>query len=537
MSRGRGSWVALAAVAAGAATVGLTIPASAGTTASVASVTAAVPQLHWRPCGGGFQCARVGVPLDYDTPRGARISLALIRLPATDQRHRVGSMFVNPGGPGGSGVQFVRAAGKFLWTATVRARLDIVGFDPRGVGASTPIHCYPSAAAENRALGSVPPFPFPASTAQVSRYFAAWQRFDAACLAREGRVLQHVSTADVARDLDLLRQAVGDRGLTYDGVSYGTFLGQVYANLFPSKVRALVIDGVLDPIAWTTGRGDAGLPFSTRLHSADGAQATLEQFFATCDAAGRSCAFSPGNPARKYAQLVVKAKAGRLTFHGQQVTWPQLDAVTLGAMYSPRSWPQFAGILQRVWRADPAAAAALDRLRATLNLQANYPNGTDAFAAIACSDSNNPHNVFAWPRAAAFADRTAPYFGDIWTYASAPCATWPTRAPDRYTGPWTARTAQPVLVIGNRYDPATRYRGAQIAARLLPRSRLLTLNGYGHTALGQSRCIDRARDAYLVTGALPPAGTICQPDFGPFHTATPSSQAAMSPIPLPPTIG
>lgn len=503
------------------------------------SAGARVPVLRWRSCGGGFQCTRARVPLDYGAPGGTTISLALIRLPATDRQHRIGSLFVNPGGPGLSGVQLVRQEGRFLVTAPVRARFDIVGFDPRGVGSSTPVHCYPNAAAEARGVGSLPAFP---TRTGVAAYFRAFDRFDARCRQRAATLLSHVSTADVARDLDLLRRAVGDRKLTYDGVSYGTFLGEVYANLFPQNVRALVLDGVLNPVAWSTGRpASRSLPFSFRIGSAQGAEATLHQFFRTCAAATSACAFSRGGPARKFAVLVGKAKAGRLMAGGQQLSWPYLDEVTLSSLYSPLAWPQLAAGLQQLWAGLPSAPSALGQLRAQVAPLGNYPNGTDAYAAVSCADTTNPRTDAAWRRAAAAGDRTAPYFGDIWTYSSAACAAWRGPAADRYTGPWNARTASPVLVIGNRFDPATPYAGARFVAGLLPRARLLTLNGYGHTAVGKSACIDRARDTYLVTLRLPARGKVCQPDLAPFQNSPAgasrvSAARAATLAALPPTL-
>lgn len=492
-----------------------------------------VPHLLWRGCGQGFQCATARVPLDYRHLTGRSISLALIRLPAADRRHRIGSLFVNPGGPGGSGVDFVRQAAKVVPPA-VRARFDVVGFDPRGVAHSTPLQCFASAGAEQRVLGKLPPFPV--GQGQVRSYIITIARANAACARRAPELIRFMSTADVARDLDLLRRAVGDPKLTYAGYSYGTYLGATYVNLFPRNVRAVIVDGVLDPVAWATGRNQTGraIPFSTRLHSADGAYATLLKFFATCDAAGRRCAFSAGDPQRKYAALtarllrkplVVPTPQGRRT-----ITYADVVSLTLGALYSPQAWPALAGYLQQVYDAlglggytsltapQPPTAAAAAR--------PPYPNGYDSFAAVACDDTINPRDPYAWARAARAQDQQAPYFGAAWTWASAPCATWPAKAPNRYLGPFTARTSAPVLIVGNRYDPATRYQGAQTLARLLPRSRLITLNGYGHTSLGQSACISRYQSAYLLTGALPAPGTVCQPDTQPFYPQPQVTSAA-----------
>jgi pimeloyl-ACP methyl ester carboxylesterase len=197
-----------------------------------------VPALTWSDCGGGFQCATATVPLDYPRPQDGTISLALIRLPATDQVHRIGSLLTNPGGPGGSGVAFIRAVGT-TFPAAIRARFDIIGFDPRGVGASTPVRCFDSVAAQQAFLSPIHgKFGlFPVGAQEERAYRQAYRQFDQQCAQRNARLLPHVSTANVARDMDLLRQAVGDAKLSYFGLSYGTYLGATYANLFPNRFR------------------------------------------------------------------------------------------------------------------------------------------------------------------------------------------------------------------------------------------------------------------------------------------------------------
>jgi pimeloyl-ACP methyl ester carboxylesterase len=516
------------AVAVAAALVGTT--GATGHASTAAGGSPPVPTIAWTPCDDGFECAQVPVPLDYDAPRGATISLALVRLPATDQAHRIGSLFVNPGGPGGSGVEIVLGAGQILSDA-VDGRFDIVGFDPRGIAASTPLLCFDSL---DDALAILPPFVFPLTPQEVRQQRAADRALGAACRRNAGPIIDHMSTADVVRDLDLLRAAVGDSRLNYLGFSYGTMIGTTYANLFPDRVRALVVDGVLDPIAWTTGRpGQRDLPFSTRLHSDQGAQATLGQFFALCDSAATdtdpatACPFGPGARGR-FATLAAQLRRHPVEFPEPgappvEVGYDDLIGVTLGAMYSPFVWPDLADLLVALEQAAPAkVAAAREALARALGLAATpaqqpYPNVVEGFPGVACSDSDNPDSYAAWPRAAAAAEARYGYFGRIWTWVSSACQPWPGRAADRYTGPWTARTSNPVLVVGNFFDPATRYQGAQTVSRLLPNSRLLSYAGWGHTAfLGGSTCIDQAVSRYLLTTAVPPAGTVCQPEFDPF---------------------
>jgi pimeloyl-ACP methyl ester carboxylesterase len=503
---------------------------------SVASGTPAptlrVPHPTWHPCHRDFECTRVWVPLDYGAPAGPAISIAMVKLPATQPERRIGSIFLNPGGPGGSGVDEALFGAKELFSRRMRARFDVVGFDPRGIMRSTPLRCFANL---NQAFRVVAPIAFPASHAEQRIWVHADQSLAAACGQRGGPIMDHMSTADAARDLDLLRQAVGDAGLTYYGVSYGTYLGETYANLFPDNVRAVVIDGVLDPIAWATGRtrADRRLPFSTRLFSSEGAYDTLLQFFELCDRGGDDCAFSAGNPRVRFARMAHRLRVHRLALpDGEVFRYSDLVGLTLGALYDPGSWPFLAEMLQDIATAVRPGRTATDLhlLRHTLAGRSaqDYPNFVEGFPGVACADTDNPSGVDAWARAAARADRADPYFGRPWTWISSICQPWPGHSGDRYAGPFTARTSTPVLVIGNRYDPATRYQGAVIASELLPGSRLLTLDGWGHTSLFESACVDRYRDRYLLTQALPPPDTVCQPDHVPFARASSFAPAAQA---------
>ncbi len=527
--------IAVAAVLLGGAAVG------AGATSAAASAPrVAIPQLDWRSCGpNGLQCARARVPLDYDNPGGPQISIALDRLPATDPAHRIGSVFINPGGPGGSGVDAVAYGGTEVFGPQVRARFDIVGFDPRGVARSSPVQCFADQQAEDDFFATVPFFPV--GSDEVVRYMSKFQRYDSLCLRNDPTIIQHMATADVARDLDLLRAAVGDRRLTYYGVSYGSYLGNTYANLFPDRVRALAIDGVLNPTEWATGRGSEGseVPFSARLGSERGAAATMRQFLALCDRAQRPACTFAGDAATKYAQLLARAQDAPILLGRQRITYADIAGFSLGALYDPYYWAEAAQLLQRLWRASGGATVTASTAAAPWLRDPPYYNGQDAFSAVSCTDSDNPGDVFAWPRAAADLDRTSAPFGAAWTYASAPCASWPTRDTDRYTGPWNHTTATPVLVVGNRYDPATPYAGAVAVARQLPGARLLTLAGWGHTSLFKSACTAAAIDRYLLSKRLPPAGKVCQPDTVPFQSTGGADSLARSALlvsTLPPTL-
>jgi pimeloyl-ACP methyl ester carboxylesterase len=455
---------------------------------------------------------------------GAREATRVHRLPATEPAHKLGSLFLNPGGPGGSGVDYVLGAGPVLYTDAVRARFDLVGFDPRGIRRSTPLRCFGSDS-------EWPPFPpalFPVTPQQEQQQIAFDRTLDRACRDGGGPIRDHMSTANVARDLDELRKLVGDNQLSYAGISYGSYLGVTYANLFPNRVRAVVADGVPDPIAWSTGRGIEGhlVPFSTRLRSDAGAQATLREFFRLCDAGGPRCSFSGGAEAR-FAALARKLAREpiEVTYEDgstETVDYTLLIATAQGSMYDSFSWPDFAGWLAFLESFDASARIAgavarptVDR-RPSYGIEEQYMNFLEGFPAVVCADSINPHHYAAWSINGALADAQFGYFGRPFTWGSSICAEWPGRDEDRYTGPFNRVTANPVLVVGNRFDPATRYEGAVTVRNLLPRSALLTVEGWGHTSLFLSACADQVISRYLLDPATPRPDATCRQDVVPF---------------------
>lgn len=518
-------------------TVGVVLLSLAPIGLAPTAAAASFSTISWGPCyrqsGFPFECGTLQVPLDYNGPSNATISIAVIRLPATDQGQRIGSLFLNPGGPGGSGFDFALFAAPYLYTDEVRAKFDIVGFDPRGIARSTALRCFGT---PRQWAPYFTPFAFPLTPEEEAQREAADRFVTDACAQRGGAIIDHMATANVARDMDRLRAAVGDQQLTYAGYSYGSFLGVTYANLFPDRVRALVVDGVLDPIAWTTGTGDEGetVPFTTRLRSDQGAQATLNEFFRLCDEAGAAeCAFAPAS-ADRFAALAERLKEGPVqivdpeTGEVFELNYSILIAATLSIMHDSFLWPFFAEILADVEAQVPPRqlGASLGRLLTnasfiTKRAFPRYPNFIEGFPGVACSDSDNPDSYQVWSTQGAEADERFGYFGRIWTWASSICATWPGTDTDRYTGPFTTQTANPVLVVGNTFDPATRYEGAVTVAGLLPNSRLLTVHAWGHVSLFLSQCANNAVASYLLTTVPPSPGTVCEQDFVPFMDAAP----------------
>ncbi len=548
------------------------------------------PDLDWYDCsadfGEGNECATADLPLDYDQPTGATTTVALLRHKAADQEHRIGSLFVNPGGPGGSGVSMAASATSFLG-ADVLDRFDIVGMDPRGVAFSDNVACWKNPGTQAAALSGLDTA-FPWTTSQESAYVASSKAFGQACSTTGTPLSASMSTAEVARDMDVLRRAVGDTKLSYFGLSYGSFLGNVYANMFPDRVRTIAIDGVLDPIAWAgTTRRNLTVPQTALLRSGQASAHALREVLARCAKAGpETCEFAgEGDPLANYAAIVAELKQGPITVVDNgteeefQLDYPLLVNFLLSDLYypfgaswvasdllqvletlqtaAPKNTPQAkkqaaarAGLVKK-FRATRAAAASAGattvRQRQAFGFGFPYDNSPEAYQSVLCTDGVNPPDAASWAGYADANDLKAPDFGRLWTWGSAPCAsaTWTAHDEDNYRASFTRRTVNPVLVVGNYWDPATNYDNAVKVASMLPNSRLLRSNSWGHTAYGTSACATGAVDTYLLTGELPAVGTRCVGDDQPFQdpveqgaqrrSATPGKKGGLPPVvpPLP----
>ncbi len=529
----------------------MTLPSTAASAAPPAPSTGdrgnpPTPTIGWAACVGegdpAAQCATVQVPLDYDKPRGGTIGIALARVPAADQKNRIGTVFVNPGGPGISGVEMLRFGFGSYLGEQLNGRFDVVGFDPRGVAGSEPIQCFDNNDSAAELLAGQPVFPY--QPGQYRPFFDQWRQYATGCLARDQRIVAHMSTADVARDLDLLRRAVGDRRLTFVGFSYGSYIGNTYANMFGRNIRAMVIDGVLDPRLWSSGRQIQ----SDRVAS----QQVLDQFLKLCDKAGPDCAFHTTETAMsRWNRLAKQLRTEPVDLGGFVYSYDFLIADMASVLYVPEIWggpdgaaAYFDLIADAALGATPAAATGIaDSRRAILErLGAHSPadreeepyffNGLDAYFGNTCADAQYPHDFRQWKAIDAYA-AAGSRFGPYWWWTNAPCSAWPMNT-DRYGGPWQTRTSAPVLVVGNRYDPATGYSGAKASATLLRGSRLLTYEGWGHTAFGRSDCVTGAVVGYLLDGSLPKPGTRCPANPNPFQTSTARTAAPAPLVGLPP---
>ncbi|TDW24033.1 alpha/beta hydrolase [Kribbella kalugense] len=510
-------------------------------TPMTSAVAQAQTAIAWGSCGADpklkpFQCATVEVPTEYDKPHGPTTTIALTRLPATDAAHKIGTLFTNPGGPGGSGVDFVQQAGQQIYTPSVRAKFDILGFDPRGVGRSDPATCYPTAADEAKATANVPPFPL---TAKEERQFIVDSaKIAVSCRTTSPDRLAHYSTANVARDMDRLRQAVGDEKLSYIGYSYGTYLGATYAKLFPNKVRALVLDGTLSPEWYSGSNGDSN-PVGVRLKQGDGAYDTYEQFLAECKKAAANCALNTlGDP-----KTVVESTMERLKTHPidvpmpdgstLKVTYAVAVAITFSNLYDPAGFPALAQMwaeLSTMNRTKAAAAKAPTALVEWNRRKEDYSTSVGSVLQPCVEAKQSGRGPLAYPAYADAADKRAPHFGRYRAWIGVQCEFMGIRDSDAFLGPWKNSVKQPVLVFGTRHDPATPYEATRPYADLYPDARMVTVEGYGHTTIGKSTCADAMITDYLTQLKAPADGATCTQDRKPFDPL-PTGKKVLTPLP------
>jgi pimeloyl-ACP methyl ester carboxylesterase len=455
--------------------------------------------LKWTDCGAGLQCTTARAPLDWTAPGSASIDLALVRHQATGTR--VGSLLVNPGGPGGSGYDFVKDSLDYATDAKLQAGFDVVGFDPRGVGRSSAVKCY-QAAEMDRYLYSIP---------EAARGTDAWisdnekssAEFGAACAQNTGALLEHVDTVSAARDLDLLRAILGDKALYYLGYSYGTFLGARYADLYPDKVGRMVLDGAIDP---ATSNAEV-----TRVQAV-GFESALRSYLTDC-LDGSSCPF---NGTVEEAMATISALLASV----DTSPIPASDGRLLGAntlltaiiypLYQATAWPNLSEMLTSVMRGDTEVAFQFaDAYNGRKDDGSYLDNSTEAFLAINCLDYSYNGDPAVMRAQAAEIEAAAPTIGKYMAYGDTGCANWPYQ----FTGTREqihAPGAAPILVVGTTNDPATPYVWAQSLAEQLDSAQLVTFAGEGHTAYNKSNgCVNGAVNEYLLKGTVPATDPKC----------------------------
>ncbi len=457
-------------------------------------------KLRWQPCHKNFQCARLLVPFDYSHPDGRRFSLPVIKLPATDPAKRLGSLVVNPGGPGGSGVQYAMEATSQV-SAAVRARFDVVGFDPRGVGGSIPaVHCLSDPQLDKYFATS----DTPTTSQQFNTLISESKLFVKGCQQHSGALLPYVATPNAARDMDVLRQALGDPKLTYLGKSYGTYLGTWYAQLFPSHVRALVLDGAVDP-------DESG--FGLNQVQAQGFEVALHAFTADCIQMS-NCPLGHGGTVDaaigRLQKLLNQAAVHPLqsSIAGQPANGAMLLNGVALSLYDKSFWQYLREALTAAYQGNGTGMVALADALVERSQSGHYSNLNAAETAVDCIDRPWPKPLSEWRSAAASAAKTSPQFGAAIMLSSLPCAYWPVPAIKQVK--MRAAGAPPILVVGTTRDPATPFRWAQALSSDLSSGVLLGWNGDGHTAYMEgSSCVDSAVDNYLIKRVPPRSGTMC----------------------------
>jgi len=497
--RPRPRWVVSLAVAGVSCLVIVTACTSGGTSSAQASgaVSATTPGLRWHSCtnqGPRMQCSSLQVPLDYAHPQGRKITLALSMVAATAPvSQQQGDLLVNPGGPGGSGLELAAIVAEGL-DPSVAADYNIIGFDPRGVGSSVPqLTCDPSFFAGVRADY------IPASAAAEQVLIGRAKTYAADCEKRYGWLLPYMTSEDSARDMDSIRAALGVTKINYFGYSYGTYLGQVYGTLFPGRVRRMVLDSTVDPDgAWYADNIDQDYAFEGRMLA----------FFSWV--AAHDSVYRLGSTRAQVDQAWYRARA-ELEAHpvagpsGPMIGPDEFDDTFLQGGYSNALWPGLAAAL---------AAYLHDGGTSQLISQYNQEGTQDenefaVYNAVECSDVNWPRSWARWNSDTEHVYQTAPF--EAWDNAwyNAACAFWPFRGPAR--PPQIKGAGLPgILMIQGTLDAATPYAGAQDAHRKLPSARMVVVEGGGNhgqsLAIPSNTCVNGYLNRYLATGSLPSGG-------------------------------
>ncbi|MFJ4849195.1 MULTISPECIES: alpha/beta hydrolase [unclassified Streptomyces] len=511
--RTSGTVLAVAGLLLSACTTGGTSHSAAATSAaqSLKALPTDIPQdlrpyyeqkISWQSCKDmpGMQCGTMKAPLDYKHPSGGTdLTLAVARKKAAGPGKRIGSLLVNPGGPGGSAIDYLQYAA-FGYPSAVTARYDMAAMDPRGVARSEPIVCLPDKQMDTFAATDVTPD----NQAEIDKLVAEDKAFAKGCQQRSGKLLEHVTTVDAARDMDIFRSLLGDAKLNYVGKSYGTFIGATYAGLFPKRVGHLVLDGAMDPAASAleSSRAQAG-----------GFEVAFDAFAKDC-VARRDCPLgtkSTADAGRHLDALLRSLDAKPLpTGSSRKLTEALGASGVISAMYDQSMWPTLRTGLTKASKGDGSVLLRLSDAYYERDNKGHFSNLMYANAAVNCTDLppalTSPE---AADRAVSTFREASPHFGDNLAWSSLICAYWPVR-PIGHPQRIEARGAAPILVVGTTRDPATPYGWAKALAEQLDSGVLLTYNGDGHTAYARGNdCIDTAVNTYLLKGTPPAHGKTC----------------------------
>ena len=451
----------------------------------------------------GFSCAKVKVPLDYSNPGGETIEIAVKKRAASGDS--IGSLFVNPGGPGGSGIELVDFAGAYF-SKNLTSSYDVVGFDPRGVGSSTAIDCLSDSELDAERAGENSPAT-PSATVTMEHA----QEMSAACESKTGTpgLLDHIDTISAARDLDILRAVDGQQALTYLGFSYGTYLGATYAELFPANTGRLVLDGAVDPSLSAE---------DLNLGQAKAFEASLRAYVEECQASKTGCPLSGDvdSGVSQIREFLESTKTSPIPTSDSQrpLTYDLALTGVLGAMYQTDLWPSLTEALTQAMGTsgsrDGSALMVITDAFASRQSDGSYSgNGIEALMAVNCLDFPVQGDNASWDQNAAAVKEASPTFSAQLLYPNAYCQGWGHES-SRKREKITASGAAPILVVGTTGDPATPYAWSQALAEQLETGQLLTWKGNGHTAYGRSNdCVKNAVDTYLLNGTMPDKGLTC----------------------------
>jgi len=455
-------------------------------------------KLTWSHCGGG-DCAWLKVPLDYSQPSGTSVDIAVYRQPATDQKSVVGDLVVNPGGPGQSGIQYA-AASSYVFRKALTEHFNIIGFDPRGVGQSDPLKCWGTRQMDS--FVAADPMP---STAQERQAASAQMRaFGESCLRNSGQLARHMSTVDVARDMDVLRAALGRPHLDYFGASYGTFIGSTYANLFPSHVGRMVLDGAMNP---------ALSNYELNLTQAHGFEVALRSYVGNC-VKQSSCILGTSVDAgvRRIQQLLADTRRSPLPTTDPKRPLTEGLAVTgvIEPLYSKELWSTLTPALTSAIRDhNGAALLTLADLYTGRTAKGYSDNSMNVLYNVDCLDDDQSIPAGQVAKHYPAFEKASPTFGKMFAFSLSACSSWPIKSGTR-PHPVRAKGAPPILVVGTTRDPATPLAWAEGLAKQLDSGVLVVRDGDGHTGYNQgNECTDRAVENYLVGDKVPHDGLRC----------------------------
>lgn len=452
--------------------------------------------VSWTSCGGSDKCASIWVPLDYAHPDGPAVTIKAKMRPAADPGHANGTLFINPGGPGGSGIDYLSYID---FGPSVTSQSTLVGFDPRGVGQSTPVQCLTDRALDAYVAGD----PSPDTREEVATTVRQWHHFTQGCIRRSGPLLAHVSTIEAARDMDILRAVVKDPLLNFYGASYGTYLGATYAALFPQKVGRMVLDGVLDPEA---------SPHTLALGQTTGFQTELTAYLTHCVASGNCPLGSTVAIAQQQlVDLIQRIDADPLpTSSGRPLTEGLAFYGLIYPLYSEETWPVETTAVEQALKGNGDALLYIADQYTHRSASGHYPdNALEVQSAVNCLDHPEQETLAEIQAGRSEFVNASPVFGPVATWFSYACSNWPIK-PSLPKPDYTAPGAAPIVVIGTTRDPATPYQASVNLANELQSGVLLTREGDGHTAYSSGNtCIRDAVDFFFSNGRPPADGTRC----------------------------